>query len=42
VARLKKERKVSLGKEKVRSYKIILNALIAENQGITQGTVILN
>jgi hypothetical protein len=34
IARLKKEKKISLRKEKVKSHKMILNALIIVNQDI--------
>jgi hypothetical protein len=39
VARLKEKKRVSLKKEKAKNYKMILNALTAENQGITQGII---
>jgi hypothetical protein len=42
VTRLKKEKKVSLRKEKERSYKMTLNALTMGNKNITQGTAIRN
>ena len=42
VARLEKKRRVSLRKERVKSYKVILNALTAGNKAITRGTAILN
>jgi hypothetical protein len=35
VARLKKEKKANLKKERERSHKVILNALIVENKDIT-------
>jgi hypothetical protein len=38
--RLKKEKKISLRKEKERNYKKILNALTAVNKDIMQGTAI--
>jgi hypothetical protein len=40
VAHLKEERRVSLRKKKEKSYKEILNVLIAENKGIMQGITI--
>jgi hypothetical protein len=40
--RLKKERRVSLRKERERSYKITLNALIMGNRDITRETTIRN
>jgi hypothetical protein len=42
VARLKKEKKVSLKKEREKSHKVTLNALTVGNKNITQGTVIRN
>jgi hypothetical protein len=38
--RLKKKRKISLRKERIRSYKGILNALTTANKDIMQGTAI--
>jgi hypothetical protein len=40
--RLKKKKKVSLRKERVRSHKIILNVLIVVNKGIMPGTATRN
>jgi hypothetical protein len=40
--RLKGKKRVSLRKERGRSYKIILNILIVGNKNTTQGTVIRN
>jgi hypothetical protein len=40
VARLKKEKRASLKREKKKSHKMILNALIVARQGITPGIAI--
>jgi hypothetical protein len=42
MARLKKEKRNNLKKKRERSYKMILNALIAANKSIMQGTVTRN
>jgi hypothetical protein len=42
VTPLKEERKASLKKKETKSYKVILNALIAANKGITLKTAIRN
>jgi hypothetical protein len=40
VTRLKKEKRINLRKERVRSHKITLNALTAGNKGIIRETAI--
>ena len=42
VARLRKEKRISLRKEKKRNYKVILNALTVGNKNIMRGTAIRN
>jgi hypothetical protein len=37
-----KKKKISLGREKAKNYKMILNALTAGNKSITQKTAIRN